>query len=238
MSGVVEKLLSSEDPCVRYRALVDACGQPRTSPQARREQEAIRSSSRAVALLSHRDESGRLTGHAYSKFTGAHWTLADLADIGYPPATQPCSRSGIRSTIAGSRPLTPGNGSSMPRRPGPNRGPASPSSTVAPVAAHPRRATPSMPPWRSAWRMTAPTSSRPTWSAGNGRMAAGIATASARRGPPPSTRRSSPCAAWPGMPGAGARPNPRGPWGGPPSSCSSEGSSGDCATARSSTAAS
>jgi hypothetical protein len=77
MSGVVEKLLSSEDPCVRYRALVDACGQPRTSPQARREQEAIRSSSRAVALLSHRDESGRLTGHAYSKFTGAHWTLSD-----------------------------------------------------------------------------------------------------------------------------------------------------------------
>ncbi len=36
------------------------------------------------ALLSHRDKNGQITGHIYSKFTGAHWTLADLADIGYP----------------------------------------------------------------------------------------------------------------------------------------------------------
>jgi len=81
----LENLLRSDDPCVRYRALVDVCGVSPVSPQAQREREAIRSSPRVKALLSHRDASGRIPGNAYSKFTGAHWTLADLADIGYPP---------------------------------------------------------------------------------------------------------------------------------------------------------
>jgi hypothetical protein len=85
MSGVVESLLRSDDPCICYRALVDVCGVPGTSLQARREHEAIRSSSRVKLLLSPRDSRGQIPGHVYSKFTGAHWVLAGLADIGYPP---------------------------------------------------------------------------------------------------------------------------------------------------------
>ena len=84
MTKVLESLLSSDDPCVRYRALVDGCGVSGELPQARREQEAIRSSSRAKSLLSTRDESGRIRGYVYAKYTGAHWVLADLADMGYP----------------------------------------------------------------------------------------------------------------------------------------------------------
>jgi len=80
MTKALESLLRSDDPCVRYRALVDVCGVARTSPQARREQTAISLSRRVKALLSHTDSSGRIAGHVYAKYTGAHWTLADLAD--------------------------------------------------------------------------------------------------------------------------------------------------------------
>jgi hypothetical protein len=84
MDGVLKALLNDPDPCVRYRALVDVCGASATSPRASCLREAIRSSERSVALLSTRDAAGRMPS-VYSKFTGAHWVLADLADMGYPP---------------------------------------------------------------------------------------------------------------------------------------------------------
>lgn len=84
MASVVETLLGSEDPCVRYRALVDVCGVSPACRRARREREAIRTSARVRKLLSPRGPDGRMPG-VYSKYTGAHWALADLADIGYPP---------------------------------------------------------------------------------------------------------------------------------------------------------
>src|SRR5947199_4892358 len=48
----------------------------------------IRPSPRVRALLAHRDSRGRLrpVGNPYSKWQGAHWVLATLADIGYPRA--------------------------------------------------------------------------------------------------------------------------------------------------------
>ena len=85
MADIVERLLASDDPCIRYRALVDLCGVSPASPQIRRLREAIRSSRRVTRLLSLRGEDGRIEGSVYAKFTGAHWVLADLADIGYPP---------------------------------------------------------------------------------------------------------------------------------------------------------
>jgi len=99
MTGVVRDLLSSDDPCIRYRTLVDVCGVPRESPQARRERERIRSSKRVKALPSCRDQDGRIRGHVYAKYTGAHWTLADLADIGY--ASGDNSLAPIRDQVYG-----------------------------------------------------------------------------------------------------------------------------------------
>ncbi|MGC9347385.1 MAG: hypothetical protein ACP5JG_04525, partial [Anaerolineae bacterium] len=84
MDDVVEQLLTSDDSCVRYRTLVDLCGESPDSSQARDLRDAIRSSARVQALLSPRGEDGRMDG-VYAKYTGAHWVLADLADIGYPP---------------------------------------------------------------------------------------------------------------------------------------------------------
>ncbi|MBT3374700.1 MAG: hypothetical protein HN742_28660 [Lentisphaerae bacterium] len=84
MTSVVAALLRADDPCVRYRALVDVCGIAPDSKRACREREAIRSSTRVGKLLSPHSADGRVSG-VYSKYTGAHWALADLADIGYPP---------------------------------------------------------------------------------------------------------------------------------------------------------
>jgi hypothetical protein len=39
----------------------------------------------ARALLAGRDSAGRIPFHPYTKWVGAHWVLAALANIGYPP---------------------------------------------------------------------------------------------------------------------------------------------------------
>jgi hypothetical protein len=39
----------------------------------------------AASLLSERDAEGRIPYHPYAKWYGAHWVLADLADVGHPP---------------------------------------------------------------------------------------------------------------------------------------------------------
>lgn len=77
-------LLRWDDPCVRYRALVEVCGLAPGSPEAAAQRAAIPTSDRVGRLLSPRGADGRLPG-VYSKYTGAHWVLADLADNGYPP---------------------------------------------------------------------------------------------------------------------------------------------------------
>jgi len=38
-----------------------------------------------AALLSERGADGRIAKHPYTKWTGAHWVLVALADLGYPP---------------------------------------------------------------------------------------------------------------------------------------------------------
>ncbi len=85
MTNVVERLMASDDSCIRYRTLVDVCGVPQSSPEARQLQAAIPSSDRVRRLLLLRGEDGRIPGSVYAKYTGAHWVLANLADLGYPP---------------------------------------------------------------------------------------------------------------------------------------------------------
>ncbi len=84
MPDIVTQLMTSDDPCIRYRALVDVRQLAPGDGEAAALREAIRSSARARRLLAPRDRHGRMPA-VYSKYTGAHWVLADLADIGYPP---------------------------------------------------------------------------------------------------------------------------------------------------------
>jgi len=83
LGGVTERLLGSEEPAVRYKVLRRVLGREPASVEVLREE--IRVSPRVRRLLSERDEDGKMPFHPYAKWYGAHWVLASLADIGYPP---------------------------------------------------------------------------------------------------------------------------------------------------------
>ena len=75
-------------PSVRYKVLVDVLDRPRVCAEVRALQEEIRSSPRVSALLSERTPAGTIPFHPYTKWYGAQWVLAALAEIGYPPGDQ------------------------------------------------------------------------------------------------------------------------------------------------------
>ena len=84
--GALHILLHSQEPSVRWKARVLILGEDRSSPSVRGLEQEIRSSPRVRALLSRRDARGLLRGieNPYTKWQGAHWVLATLADLGYP----------------------------------------------------------------------------------------------------------------------------------------------------------
>jgi hypothetical protein len=79
---VLSRLLASSDPCVRAGAQLRLCDPDSAAAKALREK--IRGSPRVRTLLSARDAEGRIAGHPYAKWWGAHWVLAALAELGYP----------------------------------------------------------------------------------------------------------------------------------------------------------
>lgn len=83
-NSVVERLLGSSEASLRYKVLVGVQGSDPQSENIRQLQAEIKTSLRVQALLSERDEQGRLPHHPYHKWLGAHWVLALLADLGYP----------------------------------------------------------------------------------------------------------------------------------------------------------
>lgn len=84
VQNVIDRLLASDDPCLHFRTLVYALGEDLASPRVRKVREAVRSSPRVQSLLSLRDGSNRIPYGAYAKWFGCHWTLATLAELGYP----------------------------------------------------------------------------------------------------------------------------------------------------------
>lgn len=85
---IVETLLSSDEPIVRYKALSAALGRPEADEAVMTARAAIPDSPRVRALLAGRDAGGRIARHPYAKWDGAHWALAALADVGYPPGDE------------------------------------------------------------------------------------------------------------------------------------------------------
>ena len=82
---ILQRLLQSSEPSVRYKTLTQILEQEADSTRIRTLQEEIRRSARVQSLLSERSADGQIPGHPYSKWNGAHWVLAALADLGYPP---------------------------------------------------------------------------------------------------------------------------------------------------------
>jgi hypothetical protein len=82
---VVSVLLQSNEPLVQFKALTLVLGKRLDSDAVKQARQKIEKSRRVRLLLSERQADGRVPYHPYAKWYGAHWVLATLADIGYPP---------------------------------------------------------------------------------------------------------------------------------------------------------
>ena len=85
MDAVMNQLRHSDEPSVRLKLLRSGLGQGEETAECRHLRAQIQTSPRVQQLLAERDETGGIPYHPYTKWVGAHWVLADLADMGYPP---------------------------------------------------------------------------------------------------------------------------------------------------------
>lgn len=81
---VIDALLNSDEPSIRWKMLVRVAGEDPSSGRIRGLREEIRNSPRARLLLAGRDRNPVREKFVYASWRGAHWTLYSLADIGYP----------------------------------------------------------------------------------------------------------------------------------------------------------
>jgi hypothetical protein len=84
MEPVITRLLQYGEPAVRFKVLTGALVQDPDDMLVAALRMTVRRSPLAQTLLAHRNEDGRLPYHPYFKWLGAHWTLVQLADLGYP----------------------------------------------------------------------------------------------------------------------------------------------------------
>jgi len=87
MDGVVQRLLASAEPSIRLRTRISILGESPGSREIAKLQQEVKSSNRVRQLLSER-KNGKIPYHPYSKWYGAHWVLASLADLHYPPGDE------------------------------------------------------------------------------------------------------------------------------------------------------
>ena len=78
---IVDDLLRSEEPSVRWMVRTRVLGEPDDARGVRALREEIRRSSRVQAMLSGLPRGRPST---YAKWQGAHWVLVALAELGYP----------------------------------------------------------------------------------------------------------------------------------------------------------
>jgi len=83
---VVDALLKSVEPSIRFKARVYLLGEDPQSRAIRKLRDEIRESPRVRGLLCFRGRDGRIVRRRgiYEKWHGPHWVLAALADLGYP----------------------------------------------------------------------------------------------------------------------------------------------------------
>jgi hypothetical protein len=92
--NLVERLLNSQQACIRYQAHCKLLGDGErqfwgdsanaTTPELEELAQEVKESPLVEALLSQSAHYSPPECHPYSKWFGAHWILASLANIGYP----------------------------------------------------------------------------------------------------------------------------------------------------------
>lgn len=81
---LIEQLLKSEEPSIRWKARVKLLGENRDSAGIKKLEAEVKASPRVEALLQKVDKNGRMTTQVYAKWQGAQWVFMTLADLGYP----------------------------------------------------------------------------------------------------------------------------------------------------------
>lgn len=80
----VEWLLRSVEPAIRLRTLTDLAGVAEDDPRAISARWEILDGPLVRGLLSGQQPDGGFGGHPYAKWSGAHWRLVSLMDLGLP----------------------------------------------------------------------------------------------------------------------------------------------------------
>lgn len=83
--SVVDRLLASTEPSIRWRARVHVLGEDPDKPANRRLRNEIRRTGAARRQL---DGHAATRRRIYAKWQGPHWVLMRLADLGYPPGDE------------------------------------------------------------------------------------------------------------------------------------------------------
>lgn len=86
-------LIEPQDPSVRYLALTDLLGRTGRSRDVREALRRIPSGPRVRALLAGQRADGGFGVHPYQKWTGAHWRLVSLVELGLPAGHPPALRA-------------------------------------------------------------------------------------------------------------------------------------------------
>lgn len=84
---IAEKLLKSENPSIRWKIRINYFDEDPESKELKRISNEIKTSNTVKSLLQNLQKNGEIVSknNIYDKWQGAHWILASLADIGYPP---------------------------------------------------------------------------------------------------------------------------------------------------------
>ncbi len=82
-------LLKSRDPSVRFLTLTEVLEEAADSPEAAAVRKQIPKGPRVRALLAGQESDGQFGVHPYQKWTGGHWRLVSLVELGVPPGFSP-----------------------------------------------------------------------------------------------------------------------------------------------------
>jgi hypothetical protein len=94
----VRWLLESEEPTVRYLTLTEVLDEAPDSLEVKQAKDRIPSGRRVRALLKGQRRDGGFGVHPYQKWTGAHWRLVSLVELGFP-AREPRALAAIDQVL-------------------------------------------------------------------------------------------------------------------------------------------
>jgi hypothetical protein len=89
----VNWLLQSEDPSIRYLTLTEILDKPQDSPEVESARKQIFQGPKVRVLLSGQRTDGGFGVHPYQKWTGAHWRLVSLVELGIPSGFRPAVKA-------------------------------------------------------------------------------------------------------------------------------------------------